>query len=117
MSISEKSKTAIKVEDSEEITSYKIYPEIYRYINYGDKTVQIEVNLPGVKKEDIQLKTLPEWFHLTAKRPDINAEYTANYNFGVEIVPEKTTAEYFSGLLKIHAIIMDPLEKAKEVKL
>jgi len=117
MSITEKGKTDIKIEESEESVIYKIYPEIYRHINYNEKTVEIEVILPGVKKEDIILKVLPDWFHFTAKRHDIRAEYTANYNFGVEIVPEKTTAEYFNGLLKIHAIITDPLEKAKEVQL
>lgn len=117
MSITENSKNEIKVEDPEETAPYKIYPEIYRHINYNERIVEIEVTLPGVKKEDITLKALPNWFHVTAKRKDINAEYNANYNFGVEIVPEKTTAEYFSGLLKIHAIITDPLEKAKEVKL
>ncbi len=117
MSLTETNKTNIKVEDSEANSTYKIYPEIYRHINYNEKTVEIEINLPGVKKEDILLKALPDWFHITAKRQDINAEYTANYNFGVEIVPEKTTAEYFNGLLKIHAFITDPLAKAKEVKL
>jgi len=117
MSISEKSETSIKIDESEENIIYKIYPDIYRHINYYERAVEIEVSLPGVKKEDIVLKALPNWFHITAKRQDINAEYTANYNFGVETVPEKTTAEYFNGLLKIHATIMDPLEKAKEVKI
>ncbi len=117
MAITEKNKTNIMIEDPEENATYKIYPEIYRHINYNEKTVEIEVNLPGVKKEDILLKVLPDWFHITAKRQDINAKYNADYNFGVEIVPEKTTAEYFSGLLKIHTVVTDPLEKAKEVKL
>jgi len=117
MSITEQSKQEMKERVLEGNHVYKIYPDIYRHVNYAARTVQIEISLPGVKKGNIILKALPEWLHITAERPDINAEYTANYNFGVEIIPEKTTAEYFSGLLKVHAIIADPLEKAKEVKL
>ena len=96
---------------------YKIYPEIYRHINYPDGTVQIEVILLGVKKEDIVVKALPTWLHLSAMRPSDNVEYAANVSFGFEIVPEETTAEYSNGLLKIHAKISDPLSHAKEVAL
>jgi len=115
--VNQQQKTDIKVSGGDDAIVYRIYPEIYRHINYVQKMVQVEVVLPGVKKEDILLKTLPEWFHLSAKRPADGMEFSADYNYGVEIVPEKTTAEYFNGLLKIRAVISDPLEKAKEVKL
>jgi HSP20 family molecular chaperone IbpA len=96
---------------------YKVYPEIYRHINYPDDMVQIEVVLLGVKKEDIVVKALPTWLHLSAMRPSDNVEYAANVSFGAEIIPEETTAEYNNGLLKIHAKIRDPLSHAKEVPL
>ncbi|MHA1734093.1 MAG: Hsp20/alpha crystallin family protein [Promethearchaeota archaeon] len=95
---------------------YRVYPDIYRHVDYGKKSVEIEVSLPGVKKEDIVLKALPTWFHLEAKRPDDNVIYSANTGFGCEVVPEKTTADYFSGLLKIHAKIKDPMDDAKVIK-
>lgn len=104
-----------EMEEGHKEPTYRIYPDIYRHVNYAERKVEIEVSLPGVPKEQIDLKALPTWFHLTAKRPDDNVEYSANASFGAEIVPEKTTADYFSGLLKIHAHIRNPLDDAKEI--
>jgi len=96
---------------------YQIFPRVYRDTDYDAKKVTIEMSIPGVKKEDIELKVLPSWFHVSAVRPKDNVEYAANLNFGVDIVPEKTTAEYYHGLLKVHAVIHDPLDDAKEITL
>ncbi len=98
-------------------TLYQIFPRIYRDTDYDSKMVTIEMSIPGVKMEDIELKVLPSWFHVSAVRPKDKVEYAANVNFGIDIVPEKTTAEYYHGLLKIHAVIHDPLDDAKEINL
>jgi HSP20 family molecular chaperone IbpA len=94
---------------------YRAYPDMRRRINYDDKTIRFEVALPGVKKENIVLKALPTWFHLTAKRGHM--EYSANQAFGNEVVPEKTTAKYENGLLEIVAHIRNPMDDAKELAL
>jgi len=98
-------------------TLYQIFPRIYRDTDYDSKKVTVEMSIPGVKMEDIELKVLPSWFHVSAVRPKDKVEYAANVNFGIDIVPEKTTAEYYHGLLKIHAVIHDPLDDAKEINL
>lgn len=95
----------------------KVYPRIFRQVNYADKTVDFEIVIPGVKKEDITLKALPTWFHLCARRPEARVEYSANVNFGVEVVPEKTTAKYYNGLLKVKGHVRDPLDDARDVEL
>jgi len=117
MSIVSKKSQSIEKKQSQEDLWYRIYPDISRYINYAGKEIDIEINLPGVKKEDIVLKVLPTSFHLEAKRKYDNIIYSADTNFGTEIVPNKTTAKYNNGLLTIKAYILDPLEKAKEVEL
>ena len=94
---------------------YRVYPDIYRRINHEEKTIEMEVSLPGTKKEDIKLKALPTWFHLEANRGKM--QYSANQGWGYEIMPENTTAKYENGLLRIHATIRDPLEDAKVVAL
>ncbi len=101
-------------ENSEKIY-YRVYPEISRRINRAEKTIELEISLPGVKKDKISLKALPTWFHLAAHRGHM--EYSANKSWGFEIVPEKTTAKYDNGLLNIRASIRDPLDNAKEVTL
>jgi len=114
----EKAFTVIKREkEYKDVTLYQIFPRIYRDTDYDSKKITVEMSVPGVKMEDIELKVLPSWFHVSAVRPKDKVEYAANVNFGIDIVPEKTTAEYYHGLLKIHATIHDPLDDAKEVPL
>jgi len=114
----EKAFTVLKRETpAESDDHYQVSPRIYRDTDYDAKKVTIEMSIPGVKKEDIELKVLPTWFHLSAIRAKDKVEYAADASFGVDIVPEKTTAEYYHGLLKIHAVIHDPLDDAKEIAL
>lgn len=94
---------------------YRVYPDMRRRIDYKNRTVHFEVSLPGVKKEHIELKTLPTWFYLSGSRGHM--QYNANQSFGVEIVPEKTEAKYDHGLLHITAYMRDPLDDAKEIEL
>jgi len=105
--------TAAKPEAADEVV-YRAYPDMERSVDYPTKTITIEVSLPGVKKDAIHLKVLPTWFHLKAQRGRM--EYSANPSFGVEVIPEKTTAKYENGLLLIIAHIRDPLDSAKEVQ-
>jgi len=90
---------------------YRVYPDIDSKVDYRNRTIEIEIALPGVAKEDIQLKFLPDWFYLSAKRDEI--EYSGSFNLGTTVVPEKTTAKYTNGLLKVHAIIANPMDSAK----
>ena len=108
-----KEKAEVK-EHKEQKIRYRAYPDISTYVDYSKRTVEVEIALPGVAKDNISLKALPTWFALNAPRDEI--EYCANYSWGVEIVPEKTTAKYYNGLLKVTAHIKDPLDGAKEIK-
>ena len=114
MAMIEKKKEKTEVtEKTENKIRYRAYPDISTYVNYNKRTVEVEIALPGVNKDHISLKALPTWFALSAPRDEI--EYAANYSWGVEIKPEKTTAKYYNGLLKITAFIKDPLDGAKEI--
>lgn len=94
---------------------YRIFPDMKRRIDYDDRIVKFEISLPGVPKQNIQLKALPTWFHLKARRGHM--EYSANQSFGVKIVPEKTEAKYENGLLKIIAHLENPMDKATKISL
>ncbi|MBD3353700.1 MAG: hypothetical protein GF364_19605 [Candidatus Lokiarchaeota archaeon] len=116
MALVEKKKEELEEKKEEEKESvYRVYPDMYKNVDYKQKTVDIEVELPGVKKEKIELKALPTWFLISAPRGD-GIEYCAQSGFGAEIILEKTTAKYSNGLLKIHAVIKDPLDDAKTIK-
>ena len=102
-------------ESNEEEIYYHVFPDMRRNIDYKNRIINFEINLPGVKKENIKLKVLPKWFNIPGQRGHI--AYSANQSFGKEIIPEKTTAKYENGLLKITAYIPDPYEGAKLVEL
>lgn len=99
--------------ESEDI--YWTLPDVAREIDYEHNKVEIEIALPGVKEDQICVKILPEWFNLIAKRDKY--EYRANSGFGVEVIPEKTTAEYSNGLLKIHGVIHNKIDDATNIKI
>ncbi len=117
MSIIKKDKAEMKEEEEidEKKDVYRVFPDIDRAISHDEGVVDIQIALPGVKKQNITLKALPTWFHLNAHRGQI--EYSANQDWGVEVVPEKTKAKYDNGLLQIKGYIKDPFEGATEVKL
>jgi HSP20 family molecular chaperone IbpA len=102
-------------ENKEDDDQYWILPDVTREIDYDNNKVELEIALPGVKEDQICLKVLPDWFNLIAKRD--KQEYRANSGFGTEIVPEKTTAEYFNGLLKIHGVIHNEMDDAKRISI
>ena len=61
----------------------------------------MEINLPGVKKENIELKIVEEGFFVRAKREETEVEYTGTYAFCCGAIPEKATAKYCDGKLYV----------------
>jgi len=94
--------------------NFILFPDFSRDVNYKEKNIELEIALPGVKEENILLRALPDVFDLIAFRDKIT--YRANSGFGANIIPEKTSASYKDGLLKIRAVIHDRLDDAKEIK-
>ena len=94
---------------------YHVFPDMHRHFNSKDQTIEFEVSLPGVAKENIKLKALNGWFNLSATRGQM--DYAANQNWGKDILPEQTTAKYENGLLSITAHIRNPLDDAKVIAL
>jgi HSP20 family protein len=78
------------------------------------KNGTLEIALPGVKKEDIDLKINEDSYSLTATRGDI--KYVASQAFCCPVVPGKATAKYENGLLQIEVPFKDPMENATAVK-
>jgi len=63
--------------------------------------LEVEINLPGVKKENIELKMVEEGFFIRAKREEKGVEYVGTYAFCCGVVPEKATAKYCDGKLYV----------------
>lgn len=77
--------------------------------------LKIEVVLLGVEKENISLKVVVDGFYARAAKEGI--EYADSYAVCCPISPEKATANYSNGVLKVTVPYQQPFEKAVDVKI
>jgi HSP20 family molecular chaperone IbpA len=102
----------IMVEKKEE--RIRISPEVCTYNNEDNTKLVIEVSIPGVKKEDINLRVQDERFALNAPREDL--EFSLAMSFCCPVKATEAEAHYNNGLLKIEAPYKDAYEDAVKVK-
>ena len=72
--------------------------------------VCLQVELPGVKKEDVTLSVREDAFSLKAERDDV--EYTGSWAFCCLVEEDKVQAKFDNGLLTVQA----PLKKGPPFK-
>ena len=113
MALAEKKENQTVIENEEEKPRYR-YRVRPKYNAWAEeKNILIRVALPGVKKENIEMKTLKKRFILRADRDHIL--YSLDLNLHSEIVPAKAKAEYTEGLLTVTLIRYNPLDDAYDV--
>ncbi|RLI66013.1 MAG: hypothetical protein DRO88_02965 [Promethearchaeia archaeon] len=105
-------KTEENPKTDEHRLKYRITPK-YGVYTEDDKVI-LQVAIPGVKKENIQMKALKDYFTLRAQR-DEDTVYMLDLDFGVKIEPEKTSSSYEEGLLRLEFKRFNPLEHAYTV--
>jgi HSP20 family molecular chaperone IbpA len=90
-----------------------VRPDVFSYISDDEKSLMIEVTLPGVHKESIDLSMRRDGFRLLALRDDTSFETSATFCCPVDV--ENVKAHYDNGLLKIVAPYEDPMKDARKV--
>jgi len=96
-------------------TWYQIRPTYYSNFNSDEREFECEVHLPGVNKDDVKLRVLPELFDIKAKREHVL--FTLTEYFPCELDVNSIHAKYENGLLRMKAKIRDPLEDAIDIPL
>lgn len=76
---------------------------------------EIDIELPWVPKEAVDLQILPHGVMVRAKRGKVN--YRGVYTFFLPVEEDKVTARYSSGLLTVEAPLKDQYISAKRVKI
>ncbi|MCK5551556.1 MAG: Hsp20/alpha crystallin family protein [Deltaproteobacteria bacterium] len=87
----------------------RISPTIRAYSDAEHEKLDIEIELPGVDKKDIDLKIHDDSFYLSAPREDFI--YVANYATCCPVDPEKAAAKYKNGLLKLEVPFLEMKEQ------
>ena len=98
-----------KEEAKEEDLTIDVTPEICS--DHDDEKYHIEIGLPGVKKEDIDLTMGGNHFCLKAPKGDIT--YNACYTLAHLIDPTKVTSSFENGELVILAPFAHSLKGVK----
>jgi HSP20 family molecular chaperone IbpA len=93
----------------------KVSPSICAYPDDKYENLEIEIVLPGVEKKDISFKLTEDGFYVKATKEGV--EYTDSYAVCCPIVPEKASARYSNGILKVTVPYQQPFEKAVDVKI
>ena len=117
MSKAEDSKVVDK--EKEIKPKYRVTPRFYSRLNRKNRTLIYEVHLPGVNKELVSLKILPDLMHLEAPREmeESIVVYTLSRYFPWEVDPESIEAKCADGLMNFSIKIKDPLSEAVDIKL
>ena len=75
-------------------------PEICGFTSEDGTGYDFEVYLPGVDKDTIRVRMTNEYFGILGETD--SKQYLGTYNFCCPVNPEKASAVYKEGLLKIH---------------
>jgi HSP20 family molecular chaperone IbpA len=102
-------------ERKESEIKYRIQPHHTWSVDYETNDWLLEIELPGVNKDNIHIRYLEDYYELRAVRDQV--EYILADYFPFDIDLKSVTGKYNQGLLTVTGKIRDPLAEAIEVKL
>ncbi|MFW9968932.1 MAG: Hsp20 family protein [Candidatus Odinarchaeota archaeon] len=96
------------------LVKMRAFPEICAFTNEEGTGFDIEIYLPGVEKDTIELKMNKDYFTLYGETETV--KYDGSYQFCCPVEHEKAVSTYKEGLLKIHVPFKEPKLHTVEIK-
>lgn len=93
----------------------KMAVDVCSYLDEGKQQIHLEICVPGVKKDAINLKMRDDRYILFATRDDF--EYVSAAAFCCPVNSKKAKASYKDGILKVTVPLRDTMEDAHVIKI
>ena len=74
-------------------------PHMFACLDAEGENYVVEVDLPGVKKKDIDLRMHEDIIHILAEREDL--AFHGHLHFPIKVSPNKAKAKFSNGLLRV----------------
>lgn len=98
----------------EQIENKRLLPaELCSCIDDEKSSMHLEFSIPGVHKDEIDLKVTDDSFSLSAEKDDI--EYVSTGTFCCQVDADKSDANYENGLLLVNIPLKDPWKDSHKV--
>ncbi len=93
----------------------RVAAQFCSYVDDETSALNLEISIPGVKKEDIHLRVNSDAFQLVAARDDY--DYVTASAFCCPVKADSASANYENGLLKVSLRFKDPMDDAYTVNI
>jgi len=92
-----------------------ITPQVCLFSDESLETMNIQIEIPGVDKENIDLHFYEDGFYVVARGE--GTKYMASYSLIFPVEPEKAIASYANGLLTVNVPYKKPFQPGVKVKI
>jgi len=92
-----------------------VSPEICIFSDENLENLNIQIELPGVEKKDIELQMFEDGFYIVAKKE--GTKYMGSYALISTVQPEKAIAGYLNGLLTVNVPYKSNLQGGVKVRI
>jgi HSP20 family protein len=90
-------------------------PDVCMYNDENCESLNIQIDLPGVKKENIEFDFLGDGFYIMAKAED--ATFKGAFALPAPVDPEKAIGEFSDGMLVVNVPYRRTEEKSIRLKI
>ena len=96
------------------MAALRVAPYVCAYSDENEENLHIEIELPGVEKNDITFKMQETSFSIDASRGDVR--YVGTYAVGCPVDTGRAKATFRNGLLTVDVPYIQPVaEETKEI--